>query len=72
MAKDDAVDRSVLVADESFAVRFEGADHHFAKDITRVRAGHPILKGVEHLFRPVDAHYDYEAATSAPNEKRGA
>lgn len=40
---------------------------------TRVREGHPLLAGREHLFDPVEGqvHYDVEQATAAPGEKRG-
>lgn len=61
----------ILVAKESFAKRYEGADHHFVSGQTRVRAGHRILEGVEHLFEPILPHYDVEQATAAPGEKRG-
>lgn len=60
----------VLVAKESFVARYDGADHHFTAGVTRVRAGHPILKGIEHLFQPVVAHYEVEQATNAPGERR--
>lgn len=38
-----------------------------------VRAGHPLLKGREHLFEPVEqaVRFDVEQATAAPGEKRG-
>jgi len=61
----------ILVAIESAIFRYEGADVMITKDLTRVRAGHPITKGREHLFKPVDAHYDIEQATAAPGERRG-
>ncbi len=72
MTKTQAVaDGQVLIATETFACTFGGADHVFQAGVTRVRAGHPILKGIEHLFKPVDAHYEIEQATAAPGEKRG-
>lgn len=60
----------IYVATESFSKRFEGADHQFVQGQTRVRAGHPILQGVEHLFKPIDANYEVESATAGPGEKR--
>ena len=42
--------------------------------VTRVREGHELLKQYPHLFDPVDdapVHYDVEAATQGPGEKRG-
>lgn len=62
----------ILVAIESFSKSYAGSDHHFTAGQTRVRSGHPILRGVEHLFKPVEAHYEVEAATAAPGERRGA
>jgi len=61
----------ILIAKESFSVRYEGADHGFQKGVSRVREGHPILRGIEHLFEPLTAHYEWEAATAAPGERRG-
>src|SRR5690348_14843785 len=60
----------MLVAKESFSTRFEGADHSFTPDGPFVREGHPILRGIEHLFKPVTAHptYEVEQATAAPGE----
>ena len=66
-----AAEGRILVAVESFSREFEGAPHTFSAGVTRVREGHPILKGIEHLFRPIDAHYDVEAASAAPGEVRG-
>lgn len=60
----------MLVAKESFVVRYEGSDHPIVGGVTHVRAGHPILRGVEHLFEPVKAHYEVEQATAAPGEAR--
>lgn len=38
--------------------------------VTRVREGHPLLKGREVMFRELDVHYDLEDARSAPEEKK--
>ncbi len=62
---------TILVAKESFCCRYEGADHSFVAGTSRVRAGHPILKGIEHLFEPIKPHYEFEQATAAPGEHRG-
>jgi hypothetical protein len=61
----------ILVAKETFTKRFQGADYTFTAGRDRVRAGHPILQGIEHLFEPIWPHYEIEQATSAPGEKRG-
>ncbi len=59
----------ILTPSESFSMSYEGADHAFVQDQTRVRAGHPILRGIEHLFKPIRVHYEYEAAVAAPEPK---
>jgi len=64
----------VFVANTSGSAEVNGQVLTFTKGITRVRAGHPLLKGRESLFDPIDdhVHYDVEQATAAPGEKRGA
>jgi hypothetical protein len=66
-------DGTILIATESFSKMWEGAPRQFVAGQTRVREGHPILAGVEHLFKPIDPHYEYEwaAATQGPGELRG-
>jgi hypothetical protein len=77
--KTEPVRARLLVAKEAFTCRFQGADHSFNPgDI--VEEGHPILRGIEHLFKPVEAitHYrvhtpedaPVEQATAAPGEER--
>lgn len=70
MAK--AKDPTLYVATDSFTVRYQGVDHTFEKGVTRVRAGHPVMVGREHMFEPIRAHYEWEAATAAPGETREA
>lgn len=43
----------------------------FEAGITRIREGHPIMEGREHLFEPITVHYELERATANPGEKRG-
>lgn len=62
----------IYVSLESFVVEYEGAPTVVTKDRTRVREGHPLMAGREHLFKEVDAHYDVEDATADPGRKRGA
>ena len=66
----------IYVAKESGQAEVDGVPYTFIKNVTRVRAGHPLLKikGIEVLFAPVDerVQYDVEQATAAPGEKRGA
>ena len=62
----------MLVANETFSVSRDGADRMFHKDQTRIMSNHPWVKGIEHLFVPITAHYPtVEAATAAPGEVRG-
>jgi hypothetical protein len=60
----------MLVAIESFSVRRDGADRNFVAGQTRIYEGHPWLVGIEHLFGPLDVHYDYERAEAEPGEPR--
>jgi hypothetical protein len=64
----------VYVAKDSGSAYVEGyGDLSFVKGITRVREGHPLLKGREYLFEDLDLRVDYdvEDTTAAPGEKRG-
>lgn len=71
MAKQPETGGRILVAKDSFSARYQGADHAFVAGVTRVREGHPILAGLEHLFVPAEADYEWEQATAAPGERRG-
>lgn len=64
---------AVYVATESGSANVNGQEIIFTKGVTRVRQGHPLLKGRASLFARLDesVHYEWEAATAAPNEKRG-
>lgn len=62
----------IFVAKESFTVTLNGESITVNKGQTRVRAGHPILKGREMYFEPLTVQFDVEAATSKPGEQRGA
>lgn len=68
MAKDD-----VYVATDTFATEINGVPQVIHEGITRVRAGHELLKRFPDWFAPVDTgvDYDVEQATAAPGEKRG-
>ncbi len=67
-----SADDAVLIARESGTVQLGGEVYPIVKDVTRVRAAHPIAKAAPHLFKPLDVHYDIERATAAPGELRGA
>lgn len=46
----------------------DGSEAHLQEGVTRVREGHPLLKGREAIFREIDVHYDVEDARSAPQD----
>lgn len=62
----------VFVATMSGTCEIHGEPHVFIKGVTRVRAGHGLLKAVPDYFEPVDeaVHYDVEKATAEPGEQR--
>ena len=62
----------VFIARESGVARVEGQDMVFVKNVTRVAAGHPVLKVCPDLFVPAEPHrvFRIEQATAAPGEKR--
>ena len=62
----------IVVAKESFSTTLDGQIVTVHKGVTRVRVGHPLLKGHEQFFEPLSVQYDYEQATAAPGEVRGA
>lgn len=70
-----AQDRSVYVATESFVADMDGVPTVVHKGVTRVRAGHPLLKVHGAFFEPVDQtvayEVDVEEATAEPGRKRG-
>ena len=62
----------VYVATASFQAHVDGKRIIVQRGKTRVRDGHPLLKGREHLFAPQTVRFDVEQATQAPGEKREA
>jgi hypothetical protein len=56
---------------ESFTARDNGQTYSVQRG-DLVRAGHPLLKGREHLFAPAEDHvrFDVEQATARPGELR--
>ncbi len=59
-------------AKHAFGVRYEGEQLTIPEGEI-VRAGHPLLKGLEEHFEPVESfgRFDVEQATAAPGERRG-
>lgn len=62
----------IYIATESFATEIDGQPVSVVAGMTRVREGHPLLAGREHLFQPLEIHFEVEQATAAPGEKRKA
>jgi hypothetical protein len=52
----------LYVGKEPATFEHEGSPVFIGPSIV-VRAGHPIMKGREHLFTPLVVHYDVAAAT---------
>jgi hypothetical protein len=69
MAKSD-----IYVANETFAATSPtGEPAVVHRGVTRVRSGHWLLDGREHMFDPAEdrVQFDVETTTSAPGERRG-
>ena len=62
----------IYIANETFATELDGQSIIVQKDVTRVRAGHPLLKGKKDLFTLLTVQFDVEQATAKPGEQRGA
>lgn len=62
----------IFVANRTALIKFEGREIMLRRGVTRVRAGHPLLKGRESLFDAVGVDFEWpvEQATAAPGEKR--
>jgi hypothetical protein len=71
MARPRKVD--LYMAKESFVAVMDG-DQVSVSQGDLVRAGHPLLKGRDDLFKPAEGYvrFDVEQATAAPGESRGA
>lgn len=79
-------DSEIFVAKTGAVFDHDGERVVLRPGITRVAAGHPILRGREHLFEPLTVHYGLEPdepedetasdgspveqATARPGEKR--
>lgn len=58
------MDGNILVARETAMFVYEGERVYIHEGVTRVREGHPMLEGREHLFKPIDVHWEIETARS--------
>lgn len=54
----------IFIAKQSFSTRLDGVPVAVHEGTTRVREGHPLLEGREHLFEPITVQYDTEEATT--------
>lgn len=61
----------IFVAKESGWINLDGEEIQVVEGRTRVREGHRLLAGREHMFIPLTVDYDVEQATQAPGESRG-
>lgn len=61
----------IYVAKESFSTEVDGVPVQIHAGRTRVREGHPIMAGREHLFELLTVDYEVEQMTAAPGERRG-
>lgn len=48
---------------------YEGGQIMLTAGVTRVREGHPLLKGRESVFEEIRVEYDLEDARSAPQDE---
>lgn len=64
-------DNDIYVATDSAHVVIDGEHYTLVKGVTRVRAGHDLIRTHPELFVPCDVHYDVESATQGPGERRG-
>ncbi len=69
-----AVRPAYYIATESFSTRLsDGNDHAVVRDVTRIYPeglGAELLERYPNWFKPLEAHYGVEAATSGPGEER--
>lgn len=63
-------DTKILVAADSGVIVYKerGAEQRAVihKGVTRVHPDHPMVKGNEELFKPLDLHFDVETARAEP------
>lgn len=62
---------AIFIAKESGWIHLNGEDIQVVAGRTRVREGHQLMVGREHMFTPLTVDYDVEQATAAPGERRG-
>lgn len=59
-------DGAILIAAESAMFDFEGRRVFITAGKTTAREGHPVLKGREKLFRPLEVDFDLPDGGSKP------
>jgi hypothetical protein len=65
-----ATKNKLLVARETFVCELGGREVHVWAGETRIGAGHPLVKGREHLFEPAEPRADIEHAEKPKPRKR--
>lgn len=60
----------IFIARQSGLIILDGERVVVSAGHTRVREGHPLLKGNEEMFEPLTVHFDVENARANPGEKR--
>lgn len=62
-------DRKIYVSKVSGLADYDGRQVPLVAGVTRVREGHPLLKGRESVFEEITVQYDIEDARSAPQDE---
>ncbi|MCR4339223.1 MAG: hypothetical protein NUW01_04965 [Gemmatimonadaceae bacterium] len=71
MAKATKNEARIFIAKETFSTVVDGSPVVVAAGVTRVREGHSLLRGREHMFEVMRVDYEVEQMTNAPGEHRG-
>jgi len=58
MSDKDEQEAEILVAATSAVIKVDGVSRRIVKGKTTARRGHKILKGREHLFKPLAIDFD--------------
>ena len=66
---------NIFIATQTGVTDIDGTRYTFEAGVTRVRAGHALLKACPNCFKPAGENVTYdvvEAATANPGQLRGA
>ena len=59
----------IYIARSSGLADYDGGQVYIQAGVTRVREGHPLLKGRESIFEEIEVQYEVEDARSAPQDE---